>query len=170
MATYQIDNAHSDVNFKVKHLAISNVSGSFSRFSGTVTADAPDFSDALVNFTIDVDSILTGNEQRDQHLKSADFFETEKYPQLTFVSRKLADGKLTGDLTIRGVTREVELDVEYNGTVTDPYGQTKAGFEVNGKINRQEFGLTWSALTEAGGLLVGNDIKLQANIQLVKQA
>ena len=175
MATYKIDPMHSEVTFKVKHLMIASVSGSFSKYDATMTAEKDDFSDASITFEADVDSISTGNEQRDGHLKSDDFFSAEKFPKLTFVSTgctKKDDEHfaLTGNLTIHGVTKPTTLDVEYGGTMTDFYGQTKAGFEITGKINRKEFGLTWSAVTEAGGVVVSDDVKLTIQAQMVKQA
>jgi polyisoprenoid-binding protein YceI len=172
MATWNIDPSHSEVQFKVKHLVISTVTGSFDTFSATMEASADDFSDAKVSFSADVDSINTRNEQRDGHLKSADFFDAAQYPKLSFESTKIeksgSDYKLTGNLTVRDTTLPVVLEVEYGGTTVDPYGQTKAGFEISGKINRKDFGLTWSVVTEAGGLLVGEDIRLQLSVQMVK--
>ncbi|MFT4094453.1 MAG: YceI family protein [Niabella sp.] len=174
MAIWKIDPAHSEVGFKVKHLVISTVSGKFKNFEGTAAADNDDFSDAKISFSADVDSIDTGAEQRDAHLKSADFFESDKYPKLTFESTSIArdgdDYKLTGYLTLKGVTAPVTLKVEYGGAGPNMYGQTVAGFEVNGKINRKDFGLTWSAVTETGGIVVSDDVKLYANIELVKEA
>ncbi|RFM29993.1 YceI family protein [Deminuibacter soli] len=174
MATFKIDAAHSEVTFKVRHLMISNVTGSFNSFEGTLESDKEDFSDAKINFSADVNSISTNNEQRDGHLKSDDFFSADKFPKLTFTSTKVEkDGDeftLTGDLTIRDVTKPVTLDVTYNGTVTDPYGQVKAGFEIAGKISRKEYGLTWHAVTETGSVMVSDDVKLSMNIQVVKQA
>ncbi|TAE09604.1 MAG: polyisoprenoid-binding protein [Bacteroidetes bacterium] len=172
MATWNIDPTHSEVQFKVKHLVISTVTGSFDTFSATLEASADDFSDAKVTFSADVDSINTRNAQRDGHLKSGDFFDAAQYPTLSFESTKIekagSDYKLSGNLTIRNTTLPVVLDVDYGGTTVDPYGQTKAGFEISGKVNRKDFGLTWSALTEAGGLVVGDDIRLQLSVQMVK--
>lgn len=170
---WKIDPTHSEVQFKVKHLVISTVTGSFGSFDGQIETDGEDFENANATFTADIDSISTNNEDRDQHLKSDDFFNAEEYPQLTFESKnfeKTGDGKykVTGDLTIRDITKEIELDVVHGGTVGDPYGQTKAGFEVNGTINRKEFGLTWNAVTEAGNVVVGDKIKLQLNVQFVQ--
>jgi polyisoprenoid-binding protein YceI len=175
MATFKIDPAHSDIQFKVKHLMITNVTGSFGKFDATLEAGKDDFSDAKASFEADIDSVTTGNEQRDGHLKGEEFFAAAEYPKLSFVStgiQKLNDEdyKLTGDLTVRGVTKPITLDVTYNGTVVDPYGQTKAGFEATGKINRKDFGLNWSAVTEAGGLVVSDEVKLSLNVQLIKQA
>jgi polyisoprenoid-binding protein YceI len=175
MATYKIDPAHSEISFKVKHLMITTVTGNFTQFDATMEADAADFSDAKISFSADVNSISTNNEQRDGHLKSDDFFAADKFPQLTFNNGKLTkksdeEYTLTGDLTIRDTTKTITLDVEYGGTMTDPWGQVKSGFEINGKINRKEFGLAWGAVTEAGGVVVSDDVKLHLQIQMVKQA
>ncbi|WP_298297651.1 YceI family protein [Hydrotalea sp.] len=175
MATYKIDAAHSEVTFKVKHLMIASVTGQFKQFDGSLVAEKDDFTDAKVNFEADVNSITTGNEQRDGHLKSDDFFAADKFPKLTFLStdiQKLSDEKynLTGNLTIRDVTKTVILDVTYGGQIVDPWGQTKLGFEVEGKINRKDFNLTWSATTETGGIVVSDEVKLHMNIELAKQA
>jgi polyisoprenoid-binding protein YceI len=175
MSTYKIDPAHSEITFKVKHLMITNVTGSFTKFDATMESEAADFSDAKISFEADIDSISTHNEQRDTHLKSDDFFSAEKFPKLSFVSKSLVKNgedeyTLTGDLTIRDVTRTVELAVEYGGTMTDPWGQVKAGFEINGKISRKEFGLGWGAVTEAGGVVVSDDVKLHIAVQMIKQA
>ena len=174
MATYKIDPAHSEIKFKVKHLMITNVTGEFKSFDATMESDKDDFSDAKISFTADTASINTNQEQRDAHLKSDDFFNAEQFPQLKFVSKELKpvsgnDYKLIGDLTIRDITKEVVLDVEFGGRVTDPYGQDKVGFELSGKISRSEFGLKWSAVTEAGGVVVSDDVKLQLAAQMVKQ-
>jgi len=165
-----IDPMHSEVQFKVKHLVISTVTGSFKTFEGTVTTQGDTFEGAEVEFSLDVNSIDTNQEQRDGHLKSAEFFDGEKYPKITFKSTSLTDDKLTGDLTIKDVTKSVTLDVEHGGTATDFYGNLKAGFEVVGKINRKDFGLTWNGVTEAGAVVVGEDIKLIINAQFAKQA
>ncbi len=154
---------------------ISTVTGNFTKFDATMEAEADDFSDAKISFSADVASISTGNEQRDGHLKSADFFDAEKFPTISFVSTsfKKVDGsdyELTGDLTIKGFTVPVTLAVEYGGAMTDFYGQNKVGFELSAKISRAEYGLTWSAVTETGGVVVSDDVKLQLSIQLVKQA
>lgn len=175
MSTYKIDTAHSEISFKVKHLMITNVTGSFTKFDATLTAEAPDFTDAVITFEADVDSINTNNEQRDGHLKSEDFFAAEKYPKLSFVSTgitKINNEKfnLNGNLTIRDITKPIELSVEFGGTMVDPWGQTKSGFEISGTINRKEFGLVWSATTEAGGIVVSDDVKLHLAVQMIKQA
>ena len=175
MSTYKIDAAHSEITFKVKHLMITNVTGSFTKFDATLESEAADFSDAKITFEADTNSITTNNEQRDGHLKSDDFFAADKFPKLSFVSKSFTHTKgtdfvLTGDLTIRDQTKPVELTVEYGGTATDPYGQVKSGFEINGKINRKDFGLTWGAVTEAGGVVVSDEVKLHLNVQMIKQA
>jgi polyisoprenoid-binding protein YceI len=172
---WSLDPMHSEITFKVKHLMISTVSGQFRTFTVNAITEGDDFSKpAQVEVTIDAASIDTNNEQRDGHLKSDDFFSASSHNQLTFKSTKFElngdEGKLTGDLTIKGITKPVVLNVEAGGVVVDPYGQTKAGFTVTGKISRKEFGLTWSAVTEAGNVVVGDDIKFNAEIQLVKQA
>lgn len=175
MATYKIDAAHSEISFKVKHLMISTVTGKFDKFDATVIAENEDFTDASISFEADVNSINTGNEQRDGHLKGEDFFAADQFPKITFVSNKIekkGEGEyaVAGDFTVRGVTKPVTLNVEHAGTVVDPYGQTKAGFEATGKINRKDFGLNWSAVTEAGGIVVSDEVKLILNVQLIKQA
>ncbi|MES2131637.1 MAG: YceI family protein [Bacteroidota bacterium] len=172
---WAIDPTHSEVHFKVKHLVISTVTGSFKAFSGNATFDNDNLENANINFSIDPASIDTNQEQRDGHLKSPDFFDVANHPAITFKSNSLKhikgdNYKLTGDLTVRGVTKQVEVDAEYGGTAKDGYGNTKMGFEVTGVIHRKDFGLTWNSVTEAGGVVVGEDIKLSANIQLVQQA
>lgn len=173
MATYKIDASHSDILFKVKHLMITTVTGHFKSFDATLSANAEDFSDAEVTFTADINSVETKSEQRDAHLKSDDFFNAEKFPELKFVSTSFSKNgngyKLIGNLTIRDITKPIELHADYNGTMVDPWGQTKVGFEAEGVIKRKEFGLGWDAVTEAGGIVVSDDVKLQLNIQFVKQ-
>jgi polyisoprenoid-binding protein YceI len=173
--TWKIDPMHSEIQFKVKHLMITTVTGYFKKFDLEVVTESDDFNTASrIEFTADIDSIETNNEQRDTHLKSADFFDAGNHSQLKFVGNKYEgsgdDAKLHGDLTIRGVTKPITVNVEFGGTVVDPYGQTKAGFTVSGKISRKEFGLVWGAVTEAGQVVVSDDIRLQCEIQLVKQA
>jgi polyisoprenoid-binding protein YceI len=174
MATYKIDPAHSEVTFKVKHLMISSVSGRFTQFDTTMQSDKEDFSDAVVTFEAEVASVTTNNEQRDTHLKSDDFFNAEKFPKLMFKSTGLKkvneeDYKLYGDLTIRDITKPIELKVIYNGSTVDPWGNSRAGFEVEAKINRHDYGLRWNAVTETGGLVVGADVKVHINVELIKQ-
>jgi polyisoprenoid-binding protein YceI len=170
--TWKIDELHSDVQFKIKHLVISTVTGSFTKFSAEAETNGDDFAGGKINFSADVNSISTGNEQRDGHLKSPDFFDAANHPTLDFVStnvEKSSDGyKLHGNLTMRGVTKPVTLNVEFGGTAKDVYGNFKAGFELNGKINRSEFGLTWGAVTEAGGVVVSDEVKIAANVQMMK--
>ncbi|OYU94840.1 MAG: hypothetical protein CFE21_14215 [Bacteroidetes bacterium B1(2017)] len=171
---WSIDPMHSDIEFKVKHLMISTVTGKFTSYKAEAEA-GDDFTDASINFSADVNSITTGNDQRDGHLKSDDFFNVEKFPSLNFSSTaftKNADGTyvLTGDLTIRDVTKSISLNVEFNGLMTDFYGNVKAGFDVTGKINRKDFDLKWTATTEAGGIVVSDEVKLVCNIQMAKIA
>lgn len=175
MSNYILDPMHSEITFKVKHLMITNVTGSFQNFSATMTATSDDFSGAAISFEAGVASILTGNEQRDTHLKSEEFFDATNFPTLNFVSTSLvkkggSNYTLTGNLTLKGITKEIALDVAFGGTMTDFYGQFKAGFEISGIINRSEFGLTWSAVTEAGGVVVSDEVKLHMAVQMIKQA
>jgi polyisoprenoid-binding protein YceI len=172
--TWKIDPTHSEIQFKVKHLMITTVTGYFKKFDLEVETETEDFNTASrIEFTADIDSIDTNNQQRDTHLKSPDFFNADEHGQLRFVGRQYEgsgeEAKLHGDLTIRGVTKPVTVDVEFGGMVVDPYGQHKAGFTIKGKISRKEFGLTWNAVTEAGQVVVSDDIRLLAEIQLVKQ-
>jgi polyisoprenoid-binding protein YceI len=172
---WAIDPMHSEIQFKVKHLVISNVTGSFKKFSGEVITHEEGFENAEINLSIDVASIDTNQEMRDTHLKSPDFFDIANHSLITFKSTsfKKTTGdtyKLKGNLTMKGITKEVEVEAIYGGSAKDSYGNMKAGFEITGTIKRKEFGLTYNALTEAGGLTVGEDIKLIANIQIAKQA
>jgi polyisoprenoid-binding protein YceI len=173
MATWTIDTIHSEIGFKVKHLVVSTASGKFTSFEGKLEADKEDFSDAKISFSADIDSIHTGNEQRDGHLKSPDFFDAATHPKLTFVSTAVekdgSDLNITGDLTLKGITKSITLNAEFGGIEKSLYGQIVAGFELTAKLDRQEFGLTWGALTEAGGLVLSNDVKLVANVELIKQ-
>ncbi|HEY8660883.1 MAG TPA: YceI family protein [Hanamia sp.] len=174
LTKWSLDPTHSEITFKVKHLMISTVTGHFNKFNLEVETENDDFIKAKkIEFTTDINSIDTNNEQRDAHLKSADFFNREKFPTLKFSGTKYDangdEGKLHGELTIAGITKPLTLNVEFGGIVVDPYGQTKAGFTVTGKISRKEFGLTWNAVTETGSIVVSDDIKINAEIQLVKQ-
>lgn len=171
---WKLDPAHSEVQFKVKHLMITTVTGYFRKFDLMVETEDEDFTQAKkIEFTADAASIDTNSEQRDAHLRSADFFDAEKFGQIRFSGKMLErageDYTLTGDLSIRGVTRPVTVKVHFGGIVVDPYGQTKAGFEVEGKINRKEFGLVWNAMTEAGQVVVGDEIRILCEIQLIRQ-
>lgn len=171
---WRIDPAHSEIQFKVKHLMITSVTGYFRKFDLEVETENEDFNTARkIEFTADINSIDTNNEQRDEHLKSADFFDAANHSEIRFTGHEYnsdaEEATLTGDLTIRGVTKPVSLAVEYGGTVVDPYGQTKAGFTIKGKVSRKAFGLTWSGVTEAGQVVVGDEIRIHAEVQLVKQ-
>ena len=176
LTKWVLDPTHSEIQFKIRHLMISNVTGQFTKFEVSAETDGEDFSNAKVSFTAEVDSVTTGNEQRDGHLKSADFFDAAKFPQIKFVATKYEnvdnDGsyELYGDLTIRDVTKSVKLDVEFGGIAKDPWGNTRAGFEINGKVNRKEFGLQWHAVTEAGGVVVSDDVRIHCAVELIKQA
>ena len=170
---WNVDAVHSNVRFTVPHLVISEVEGSFKKFSGEVVAAKPDFTDAAVNFTIDVNSIDTDNEMRDKHLKADDFFNAEQFPAATFKStsfKKVSGNKykLAGNLTIRNVTKPVTFDVVYGGTAKDGYGNTKAGFKATTVINRFDYGLKWNAVTEAGGATVGKDITIDLKLQFAQ--
>jgi polyisoprenoid-binding protein YceI len=168
-----LDPSHSEIQFKVKHLMITTVTGYFKNFDATATTDGDDFTTGGISFDADINSIDTNNEQRDGHLRSPDFFDAPNHPKMTFSNGKLTGSgdeyTLHGDLTIRGNTKPVQLKVEYGGIAQDPYGQTKAGFTLIGKISRKEFGLTWDAVTEAGNVVVSDDVRINAEIQLVKQ-
>jgi polyisoprenoid-binding protein YceI len=166
MKTWKIDPVHSEIKFKVKHLVVSTVTGQFNKFDAVIESENDDFNDAKVTFEADINTISTSNEMRDGHLKSADFFDAVNYPKMTFVSKlfKKKNGNkynMTGDLFIRGIAKEVSLDVIYNGSAKAMDGSNIAAFEIYGKINRFDFGLHWNALTETGGLVVGSDIKLE---------
>ncbi len=176
MATtkWAIDPTHSEIGFKVKHMMFTNVSGKFEKFDASAEAEGDDFSNAKFNFSADAGSINTGNEDRDKHLKSEDFFDVENFPKLDFKStsmKKISDDEyeLTGDLSLHGQTRPVTLAAEYGGTGQDPWGNTKAGFNVKGKINRKEWGLNWNSALETGGVLVSEDVRLNIDVQLVKE-
>ena len=168
-AKWNIDSTHSEINFKVKHMMISTVTGGFGKFDASVEAADDSFKDASFKFEAEIDSINTNNKDRDAHLKSDDFFNAEQFPKLTFESTSFDGDKMTGNLTNRDVTKEVTLDVDFNGVAVDPYGQTKAGFDMETTINRKDFNLTWSAVTEAGSIVVSDKVKLIANVQFVKQ-
>ncbi len=176
MATtkWSLDPTHSEIGFKVKHLMFTNVSGSFKTFTASAETAGDDFSDAKIEFSAEVESISTNNEQRDQHLKSADFFDAASFPTMSFTASNFtvkSDGEydLSGNLTMHGVTHPVKLVAEFGGIVKDPWGNIKAGFSLNGKINRKDFGLHWNAALETGGVMVSEEVKIHAEIQLVKQ-
>lgn len=166
---WAIDPTHSEITFKVKHMMISTVTGHFQDFTAGIETETEDFKNASINFSAKIDSINTKNADRDVHLKSDDFFNAAEYPEMTFASKSFDGETLTGDLTIRDVTKEVDLAVEINGIAVDPYGQTKAGFEITGEISRKEFNLTWNAVTEAGSVVVSDKVKIQVEAQFIKQ-
>lgn len=172
---WNLDLTHSELGFRIKHLMISHVPGSFRNFHAEVETEGDDFSSAEIRLTADISSISTSNEQRDQHLRNSDFFEAEKYPQLVFQSTKIekeSDDTLNlyGDLTMKGVSRPVKLNVDFNGITRDPWGGERAGFSVTGKLNRSDWGIQFNGTLETGGLMLGEEVKLQAEIQVVKQA
>ena len=174
MATWKMDTAHSEVKFKVRHLVISTVTGNFNQFSGIAESNKEDFTDAKITFEADVNSIDTKNEQRNGHLKSPDFFDAENHPKITFTSKSLTkksknEYEVTGNLTIRETTKEVKLAVVYNGTVKGFGGSFDvAAFEINGKINRHDFGLKWNGLTETGGVVASDEVKFEVIAEFVK--
>lgn len=171
---WAIDAAHSEISFKVKHLMISAVTGHFNKFNLEVETVNDDFSTAKkIEFTADVDSIDTNNEQRNAHLKSADFFNAEVHPEITFsgtnYEAKGGEAKLYGNLTIGAITKAITFNVDFGGLANDPWGGKRAGFTVTGRISRKEFGLTYNTITEAGGVVVADEIRINAEVQLVKQ-
>ncbi|MGY3052840.1 polyisoprenoid-binding protein YceI [Pedobacter sp. UYEF25] len=171
--TWAIDPMHSKVLFKIKHLVISTVTGSFRKFEGQIISQGKDFNDAKVSLNIGVKSVDTNQTQRDQHLQGDDFFEADKYPSINFESTSFEtmggdNYKMQGNLTMKGVTKPVSLDVAYGGSEDNGHGVLKHGFEITGVVNRKEFGMTWNKLTDAGGLGLGEDIKLSANIQVAE--
>jgi polyisoprenoid-binding protein YceI len=170
-----LDPTHSEIQFKIRHLMITHVTGSFGKFNAEVQTTDENFETAKIKFTAEVDSITTNNEQRDGHLKSADFFEISKYPTLTFVSTKFEkvsgeEYMLNGDLTFHGVTKNIKLKVEHGGIIKDPWGNTRTGFTIGGKLNRKDFGLQWNAATETGGVVLGDDVNLHASVEFTKGA
>jgi polyisoprenoid-binding protein YceI len=172
--TYDIDNSHSSVGFKIKHLAISNVKGSFTSFEGAFDFVAGQPRQWNVEVSIDMKSVDTGDEDRDDHLRAEDFFDVEKFPTMVFKSTgvKMDDdeeGKLMGTLTMHGVTLPVTLDIEFNGAITDPWGNERVGFSATGKINRKDWGLSYGKALESGGLVIGNDVKISLEIEGVKR-
>ena len=169
MATkWLLDPTHSEITFKVKHMMISNVKGEFTKFTAEIDADDDTFAKAKVTASVDADSVFTNNTDRDTHLKSADFFNAEAHPHITFEADALS-GDVTGNLTINGVTKQVVLDVDFGGVNVDPWGNTKAGFSFSGKIKRSDFGLNWNTALETGGVLVSDEVKIAGELQFVKQ-
>lgn len=176
MATtkWALDPTHSELQFKVKHLMITTVTGSLKSFSADLTSEGDEFTDAEISFKGELSSLDTGNTDRDNHLKSADFFDAEQFPTIEFKSTAVEkdgdDYSVKGDLTIKGETKQVKLTAEFGGIATDPWGQTKAGFTLSGKLNRSEFGLTWNAALETGGVMVSEEVKILGELQFIKQA
>ncbi|ACU06249.1 YceI family protein [Pedobacter heparinus] len=172
--TWTLDPTHSELQFKVKHLMITTVTGSLNVLTASLTSESDDFENAQVKFEADTASIDTGNNDRDNHLKSGDFFNADEFPKVSFVSTSFTkdggDYTLKGDLTIKDVTKPVKLAVEFGGIATDPWGNTKAGFTISGKINRTDFGLNWNAALETGGVMVSEEVKILGELQFVKQA
>ena len=172
---WTLDPTHSEIVFKVRHMMITNVKGEFRKFDASILTDGEDFSkSSLIDLTIDAGSIYTNDDSRDGHLKSEDFFDVEKFPTLTFEGRSLTkvrddEYELSGILTIKGVSKDVRLNVEFGGVNKDPWGNEKAGFSLTGKINRKDFGLNWNAALETGGVLVSDEVKISAEVQFVKQ-
>ncbi|TQJ49440.1 YceI family protein [Phycicoccus sp. SLBN-51] len=167
--TWTVDASHTEVGFTARHLMVTKVRGKFTDVEGTVTVAEP-FSASQVQASVKLASVDTGSADRDAHLKSADFFDVENNPEMTFVSTEVSEDSLKGDLTIKGVTRPVELDLEFGGVATDPWGNTKAGFEAETEINRKDWGLEWNVALEGGGVLVSEKIKIKLEVQLLKTA
>jgi polyisoprenoid-binding protein YceI len=170
-----IDPVHSEIGFKVKHLMITNVKGEFKEFDASIYTTGKDFMTSEIDFWLNPASVNTGDTKRDEHLRSADFFDVENHKQISFIGNTYeqvdGDGSYTlyGELTIKGIKKQVKLDVEFGGVMKDPWGNEKAGFTINGKINRKDWGLNWNATLEAGGVLVSDDIRISCEVQLIKQ-
>ena len=172
--SWNFDKSHSSVNFSVTHMVVSDVEGSFKDFSAEVKSDKPDFTDVNINFTIQAASITTGDEKRDGHLKSPDFFDVAKFPTITFKStsvKKITDKQyeLEGDLTMHGVTKKVKWALKYNGTIKDPYGNTRAGFKASLVINRKDYGVSWGKVMDTGGAVLGDDVTITVNSEITKK-
>lgn len=171
--TWVVDKAHTTIGFSVSHMVISETEGGFKDFDAKVISTSDDFAGSEVSFKAKVASIDTENEQRDNHLKSEDFFDTANHPELIFTGKIKKEGdkyKLVGKLTMKGTTKDVTFDVKYNGTIKDPWGNIKSGFKITGTVNRKEYGLKWGALTEAGGAVVGDEVEIVCNVELQKQS
>ncbi len=174
MATtkWAIDPTHSEIGFKVKHMMFTNVSGTFAAYDATITTEDDNFENANFEFSANIDSISTNNTDRDNHLKSGDFFDADNFPKLTFKASSFTkdgdDYEITGDLSIKEVTKPVKFPVEFSGLMKDPWGNTKAGLNIYGKINRKDWGLNWNSALETGGVLVGEEVKLNIELQLIK--
>lgn len=173
-STWTIDPTHSEIGFKIKHLMIANVKGTFDTFEASVVTTDDDFMTAEIDFSLDPSSVNTGNADRDAHLRGADFFDVENHKQITFLANTYEnvdnDGsyELWGDLTIKGITKRIKLDVEFGGVAKDPWGNEKAGFTINGKINRKDWKLTWNTTLEAGGVVVSEDVRISCEVELIK--
>lgn len=173
-ATWQLDASHSSIGFSVKHLMIATVKGSFGKFEASFSGDDKDLSNAKVTVKVDTASIDTSNDQRDAHLRSPDFFDVENFPAITFAGKRIigeafGDFKIVGDLTIRGVTKEITLDATFEGRAKDPWGNSRLGYSANGKIRRSDFGLNWNQALEAGGVVVSEDVKISVEASFVRQ-
>ncbi|PJB00337.1 MAG: polyisoprenoid-binding protein [Ignavibacteriales bacterium CG_4_9_14_3_um_filter_30_11] len=171
---WKIDKSHSKIGFTVTHLLISEVDGIFNDFQGTITTNNNNFENALIEFTLKANSIYTDNTKRDNHLKSADFFDADKFPEINFKSTSFTkvegnNYKLIGDFTMKGITKQIELNVVLGGTIKDTRGNERAGFKISGKINRFDYGLNWNSLLESGGAVVSKEVELNCKIELVKQ-
>lgn len=170
MTKFAIDTTHSEIGFKVKHMMFTNVSGKIQVYDASIEAQDDTFNNAKIYFEGEASSISTGSTDRDGHLKSGDFFDVENHPKITFTSTSFdPNGKLVGDLTIRGVSKPVTLDVDFGGTAKDPWGNTKLGLSLTGKINRKDWGLNWNSALETGGVLVGEEVKFDIELQFLKQ-
>lgn len=171
---WKSDLSHSKVSFNVSHMVVAEVTGRFTEFEATLTQGKDDFSDAKISAAIKTKSINTDSEGRDKHLRSADFFDAEKYPEITFVSKSFEKSgndrfKVTGDLTMHGTTKTIVLDTKFNGTINDPWGNTKAGFKAEGKLSRKEFGIVWNKAIETGGFVVGDEVEIVINVEMAKE-
>jgi len=171
---WKFDKSHSKIGFTITHMLITDVDGNFKEYSGSIVSSNEDFQDAKIEFETQIGSIFTDNNSRDKHLKSDDFFNAEKFPTLKFVSKSFTkiegkNYKLVGDLTIKGITDEVIFDVKYNGTITGPWGKTRAGFKISGEINRFDYNLNWNKALETGGLVVSKEVELDIKIELIKK-
>jgi len=170
---WKLEPSHSELEFQIRHMMISNVVGHFRKFDATAEVDGDDFTTSNIDFTADIDSIDTNNAQRDGHLKSADFFDMERFPQIQLAGARLEKTgaekyRLYGNLTMHGVTKPVTLDVTYGGTVKDPWGNMRSGFMAEGRLNRKDYGLNWNQLTETGGLVASDEVLVRANLEFIK--
>ena len=171
---WSIDQSHSEIGFKVKHLMISHVKGTFKTFDANIYTYLKDFTTADIDLWIDVNSITTGDVKRDEHLKSADFFDAQNHKQITFITKEIEksdtslDHELWGELTMKGVTKNIKLNVEFGGMITDPWGNERAGFTITGKINRSDWGLVWNTVLETGGLMVSDEVSISCEVELIK--